>query len=134
MKRTIVILDSNFLFVPIQFKVEIPDGIEALLNRRARLLLPRPVYDEIEKVATHGTAEEQKQAKLALELGELWCEIFDVETETGESVDDLIVRLANKLRCLVATNDRDLRKRLRQKDIPVIFLRERSHLAIDGHV
>jgi rRNA-processing protein FCF1 len=34
----------------------------------------------------------------------------------------------------VATNDRELRRKLRREHVPTIFLRERSHLEIEGFV
>ncbi|NIU39058.1 hypothetical protein GWN65_03535, partial [Candidatus Bathyarchaeota archaeon] len=36
--------------------------------------------------------------------------------------------------CPVATNDRELRKRLRNLGVPVIFLRQRHRLELEGAV
>ncbi|HID91122.1 TPA: 30S processome protein Utp24 [Candidatus Bathyarchaeota archaeon] len=129
-----VIIDSNFLFIPMQFKVDIAEEIPNLLNRRVKLVVPRPVYEEVERVAKCGTEKERRQGAIALEIGKRSCEIIDVKLMPGETVDGLIVRLARELGCPVATNDRKLRKRLRESNIPVIFLRQRSHLAVDGYV
>ena len=56
----------------------------------------------------------------------------EVEKNLKETNDDVIVRVATKWRCPVATNDRELRKRLRSIGIPVIFLRQRSRLDVEG--
>jgi len=72
-----------------------------------------------------------KEAKLALKIAEK-SEVLEVELEPGESADDLMVRLAREWECLVATNDRELRRRLRSLMVPVIYLRQKSRLAIEG--
>jgi uncharacterized protein len=56
-----------------------------------------------------------------------------MEQKPGESVDDSLLRLSEKSR-LLCTNDRDLRLKAREKDINVIFLRQRSYLDVDGHL
>jgi len=49
-----------------------------------------------------------------------------------EDVDDQLLRLAERDGCVVATTDTELRKRLRNRGLPVIFLRQSRFLAIDG--
>ena len=58
----------------------------------------------------------------------------DVEARPTEAVDDLILRLACEWGLPVATNDRVLRKRLRDAKVTVIYLRQRSHLEIYGSI
>ena len=122
-----VILDSNFLFLPVQFGIDIFEAIPDLLCRRVRFVLPSPVYEEVERVARRSKGPE----KLALELARK-CEVVEVQRAPGESVDDLIVRLAVEWKCPVATNDARLRKRLRAEGIPVIYLRGLGKLELDG--
>jgi rRNA-processing protein FCF1 len=47
-------------------------------------------------------------------------------------VDDSLVRVAKENGFYVATADAQLRRRCRGEGVPVIFLRQRSHLALDG--
>ncbi len=56
-----------------------------------------------------------------------------MELKPGESVDDALLRLSEKSR-LLCTNDRELRIRAREKNINVIFLRQRKYLDVDGHL
>ena len=51
-----------------------------------------------------------------------------------ETVDDFIIRLAREKKCLVATNDVSLRRRLRRENISVIFLRQMKYLQVDGRM
>ena len=56
-----------------------------------------------------------------------------MELKPDESVDDALLRLSGKSR-LLCTNDRELRIRAREKNINVIFLRQRKYLDVDGHL
>jgi rRNA-processing protein FCF1 len=60
------------------------------------------------------------------------CEVMEESLGPGETVDDSILRIALERRFNVATNDTELRKRLRKVGIPVVFLRQKNHLEIDG--
>jgi len=73
----------------------------------------------------------RKQAMAALKLAEK-CRIVDVEKKRGETNDDVILRVATQWRSTVATNDRELRRKLRSRDIPVIFLRGKNRLELEG--
>ena len=128
-----VILDSNFLLLPTQFRLDIFEEVENLLSTRVEFLLPTPVYEELKQLSTIGGEKLRRQVHLALQLAKR-CRLVPVERLEGESVDDLIVRLAQTWRCPVATNDRELRRRLREKGIAVIFLRDFSHLELEGYV
>ena len=55
-----------------------------------------------------------------------------VEQEPNETKDDVIVRMAREWKCPVATNDQKLRKKLRDIGIPVIYLRQKNRLEVDG--
>jgi rRNA-processing protein FCF1 len=127
-----VILDSNFLFVPLQFKIDIFDGIMILLNQRFELVILSPIHRELQKMAEKSQPKLRKQASLALKLAEK-CGVIDVEKSVEETNDDVIVRVAAKWgKCLVATNDRELRKRLRDINVSVIYLRQKSRFELEG--
>jgi hypothetical protein len=126
-----VILDSNFLFIPSQFRIDIFDELLNLLNQQFEPILLSVTRQEILTMAKKGSPKVRKHALLALKLAQK-CRIVQVEQGVNESHDDVIVRTAQKWKCPVATNDRMLRKRLRSKGIPVIFLREKARLALEG--
>jgi rRNA-processing protein FCF1 len=125
-----VILDSNALFVPLQFKIDIFQELTTLLNRNFEPILISPVRHEIEKMAQTDSPKMRNMAAYALRLAEK-CKLIEVD-ETEGSVDDAIVKAACELRSSVFTNDIQLRKRLRNINVPVIYLRQKSSLAVDG--
>jgi len=128
-----VIFDSNFLFVPSQFQLDIFEELTNLLNQRLDPILLAPTQKELQKLAEEGSPKTRQQASLALKLAEK-CRVVHVEKGLKEPHDDIIVRVAAKWKCPVATNDRELRKRLRNLRVPVIFLRQRHRLELEGAV
>lgn len=132
MKLVKVILDSNFLFVPFQFKIDIFSELERLLGKVEPIVLSTTIA-ELEDLARKGSSKMAKQALAALELARK-CSEWYVETFLKESCDDIILRFAELEGCIVATNDAVLRRRLRKAKIPVVYVRQRSHLEIDGQV
>lgn len=126
-----VILDSNFLFIPSQFRIDVFEGLMTLLNRKFEPILLSPTHKELQRIAERGPPKMRQHALLALRLAEK-CRIVEVERGSNETPDDVITRVATEWRCPVATNDQALRKRLRDKNVPVIYLRQRSRLEMEG--
>jgi len=128
-----VILDSNFLFLPLHFDIEIYEALSTLLNRRYEPIILSTNLEELEKLAKSSSLKISREAKLALKLAEK-CKILRVKRKLNESNDDVIVRVAAEIRCPVATNDQALRKKLRNIKVPVIYLRQKSRLEMDGAI
>lgn len=128
-----VIIDSNFLFAPIHFNIDVYEGLSTLLDRKYEPVILSTNLEELEKMTDSNSTKLRRDAKLALKLAER-CRILKVERSISESNDDVIVRVASKLRCPVATNDQALRKKLRNINVPVIYLRQKSRLEMDGAV
>jgi len=125
-----VILDSNALFVPLKFKVDIFEEVRRLLDRNVEYVLLSPVKRELELLATADEPKQHREANFALRLAGK-CKLVTVERR-GQEVDDVIVRVAKNWGVPVFTNDRLLRERLRDISVPVIYLRQKSRLVIDG--
>ena len=128
-----VILDANALFVPLKFKIDIFEELKTLLNRNLELVLLQPIKKELEKMAEKGAPKTRKEANYALKLAEK-CTIIKLDEKFVGSSDDAIVKVAGEWKCPVFTNDKALRKRLRNISVPVIYVRQKSRLEIDGRV
>ncbi|MGF3521854.1 MAG: PIN domain-containing protein, partial [Candidatus Bathyarchaeia archaeon] len=116
-----VIIDSNALFIPFQFKIDIYNELKQLLNRNFELILISPVKRELEKLAADGPPKMRKNASLALKFADE-CSYVEVERTSQEATDDLIVKVAGEWKAPVFTNDKLLRKRLRDINVPVIYM------------
>lgn len=128
-----VILDSNFLLLPFQFGIDLFEAIEDLLDRNVEFIVLPQIVEEVKRIAD-GMGDDSRGARLALKLIEEKCIILDLDEVRGLGADESILEAAIKLEAVVATNDRELRRKLRSKGIPTIFLREYSHLEIDGYI
>jgi len=125
-----VILDSNAFFVPLQFKIEIFGELEKLLGRNLELILLSPVKQELESLGKKGSPKMQKNVLMALKLAEK-CRYIEVDSQGSALTDDIIFEIAKEWRSPVFTNDRQLKQRLRDISVPVIYVRQKSRLEID---
>ncbi len=128
-----IILDSNALFVPLQFKIDIFEELK-LLNMKFELILLPPIRRELEKLAEKGSPKTRKNASYALKIAEK-CKVVELDKKyDSSSPDDTVFQVAHEWKCPVFTNDRELRKRLRNINVPVIYVRQKSRLEIDGRI
>jgi rRNA-processing protein FCF1 len=125
-----VILDSNAFFSSLKFKIDIFEEVRRLVNRNVEFVLLSPVKNELEILGSRNASKVSKQAIYALKLAEK-CKFVPIEVTSG-GVDEAIVRVAKRWNSLVFTNDRLLKKKLRDISIPVIYVRQNSRLDIDG--
>lgn len=126
-----VLLDSSFLFTPVNFEIDIFNELNKLLGRRFEPVILSATLRELQKLSRNKSTKLRKQASLSLKFAEQ-CRIQEASEERHESHDDLIVRIAHKMGYCVATNDKALRKRLRNLNVPVIFLRQKTKLTMTG--
>jgi rRNA-processing protein FCF1 len=126
-----MIIDTNFLFIPSEFKIDIFEALFALFNERIEPVLLSTNYDELERMSHGAPPKLRKQALFALKLAQR-CHIVRVEKNQDETNDDVVVRVAESWKTPVATNDGELRRRLRARNIPVIFLRGKKRLELQG--
>ena len=125
-----MILDSNAFFSSLKFKIDIFEEVRRLVNRNVEFVLLSPVKNELEILGSRNASKSSKQAIYALKLAEK-CKFVPIEVTSG-GVDEAIVRVAKRWNSLVFTNDRLLKKKLRDISIPVIYVRQNSRLDIDG--
>jgi hypothetical protein len=128
-----IILDSNALFVPLQFRIDIFEELETLLKTRFEPVVLSPILQELRKLAEEGSPKTRKDASIALNLVEK-CTIVKIAEDLMDHPDDAIVKVASEWKCPVFTNDRQLRKRLRDINVPVIYVRQKSRLETDGRL
>jgi len=131
-KTVRIILDSNALFLPLQLRIDIFQELKTLLNRNFELVLLKPIQRELERLACEASPQMRKNALYALRLAEK-CRKVSVK-EDAFSPDDVIFQTAKKWNSPVFTNDRELRKKLRNINVPVIYVRQKSRLEIDGRL
>jgi rRNA-processing protein FCF1 len=126
-----LILDSNFFFVPFKFKIDIFGELDALFGKSEPIVLSTSI-EELQRLTVKDSQKIRKQAQAAFEYTQK-CGIAKVEKGLSESYDDVVLRKAKEWNCPVATNDANLRKRLREDGVTVVYVRKKSHLIVDGN-
>lgn len=122
-----VIADTSFLMIPGLYGVDVVRELDRLLEQHYELSVPSPVLRELGRISEQGEPKERVAAKIGLILAKRGKII-----KVSGPADEVILNLALKGRCGVGTTDADLRKELRRRGVPVIYLRQKSHLAVDG--
>jgi rRNA-processing protein FCF1 len=122
-----IILDSNFLMAVSQFKVDIFQEIKRIAEFKYELFIIDKTIDELESITEKQTGKNKAAAKLALSLIKLK-KIKKIKTKAG-NVDELIVKNSDK-NTIVATQDMELKKILKERGVPLIVLRQKKYLML----
>lgn len=126
-----VILDTNFLFIPLKFKVDIFSELERLYGIMPTCIITSATMEELEYLKIGAKSLFLKEVKFAERLAQR-CKVVKVIAKQKEKVDDLILRYAKDTRYPVATNDVELKEKLRKQGLSIIYLRQKTHLVIEG--
>ncbi len=126
-----VILDTNFLVDCLAWKVDFFSELGRILPFAYRLVAVDKTLDELDTVITEGKQDVKIGARLAKQLI-LKKRIGLIQTDKKGYTDTLILKAAGK-ESIVATQDQDLKRRLKAKGIPVIIIRQKKFLEFTGH-
>lgn len=125
----IIILDTNFLLIPIEFKVDIFSEIDRICHFNYRLCIFEQSINELKNIIEKQKGINKRAAKFALKLIKL--KNLEVIKCEQKDVDSLILECIDK-NTLVATQDSILKKELIKKGASLIILRNKSYLELKG--
>jgi len=116
-------LDTNFLMLPVQFKVDLFGELERLMNEPFEVVVPSGAVGELRIIAARGT-KDGAAARVALKIVDAGRAKV---VESSGKVDDWLVEKAGE-GDVVCTNDLELIRRLREIKVRRIQLRGKNHL------
>ncbi len=123
-----VLLDSSFLMEV----AEIGKDVIAFMDDALGVTLPKftlnLVIEEMENIRDRGSSKRSSMAGVALGLAQ---RMKIIEEAPLLPVDDAIIDVARHDLLVVATNDMDLRRRLREARIPVVYVKD-GFLKVEG--
>ena len=123
------LLDTNFLMIPGEFKVDIFSELLSLGYSEVYTL--DLIVRELEKFSTRG-GKVARAARIALELIKN-CEVVVLETKGDVAQVDLeLFRLARSKSYVICTQDRDLLRKARDAGMRFITLRQKKYLVEAG--
>lgn len=122
-----IIIDTNFLLVPLQFKVDIFSEIDRICNFNYELSIFDKSIGELKKIIEKQSGKDKKAAQFALKLIKL--KNIGVIKSKNKDVDSLILENLDK-DTIIATQDTKLKKDLLEKGASVIILRQKKYLQL----
>jgi uncharacterized protein len=132
-ERKKIIIDTNFLLVPGQFRVDIFDEIERIAHFPYELMIIDRTVNELNKIiAGRATQNDKTAARIALVLLAKY-PVLQIKV-AGYTVDDAIVNYVRENpTTLVATNDAGLMRRLKglRLHIALVRLKQKKYLSLD---
>ncbi len=125
-------MDTNFFFILFDFKIDIFEEFDRIIPTTYRLLTFPAIIEELKKLGTKkDSVIWKKRIQMALKITEK-CEIHDDSPLPKESIDEFILRIAKEKNRIVATNDKVLKKKLKSHGVPIIYLRQKKYLILEG--
>lgn len=110
-----VILDTNFLLYVARFKIDVEAELSRILNEQFMIAILDKTFDELKG---------KKDEHLAVQLAKK----FSVLRAGSGEVDDI---LAEEKDAIIATQDKELKERLKQKGLKIVVIRQKNHLMLE---
>jgi len=120
-----VLLDTNFFLDLIRYRNDF--SLFENLEERVELFVTSEVVRELKSIANKKT-KEGRLALIALEL--IKNQKIRVVKSLKRNVDEDLIALARNEGFIVATNDKDLKEKLKKENIKVICLRDKKKIEV----
>jgi rRNA-processing protein FCF1 len=122
-----ILLDTNFILDLLKFKIHLEDELNRLLESNYEVAIIDNVEEELKKLSDR----RNRFAKLALKLLELG-KIKKIKVNNKNDTDNIMLNMCKENEDIViATNDINLRKKIKEIGRKTIYIRSKKHLAID---
>ena len=127
-----VLFDTNLLMAIFERPVNVVERVEELLEAKVRPIILRSQLQELERIAS--SDRRQKASRIARAVLEyVKRKGFEVVEDGKGAVDDVIVKASKREGYVVATNDRELRRRLREGGISVVYMKSDGKFELEGY-
>jgi len=128
---TRIVLDTNFLLIPGQFKIDIFEEIRNIMNEPYDLCIFQETIQELSNIAEKAS-KDKNNAKIALML----IKQKNLKSLKNSSIEksyiDRIILSNIDSKCIVCTQDQALKRLLKAKfkGLRIITLKSKKHLAL----
>lgn len=126
-----MLFDTNLLIAAFEKPVDVVRKVEELLEAKIEPLVLASQLQELERIAS--SEKRFKISKIARTVLDYVKSKFKVVEDCGGNVDDAIARVAELEGYIVATNDRELRRRLRGSGVSVIYMKSDGRFELEGY-
>ena len=122
-----IIIDTNFLLIPLQFRVDIFSEFNRICNFNYKLCIFEQSINELRNIISKSSRSNKKAAQFALKL--IILKNIGIIKSENKDVDSLILENLDK-DTIIATQDIMLKKELLQKGASIIILRQKKYLML----
>lgn len=123
-----ILIDTSFLLACVQKGEDLFYKVEEALKIPIEPIILENILKELERILMK-KGKKSKEAKLALEIANKYNKIAYNE---NVPTDEALLEIAFKNKYSVLTCDIKLKKKLREKKIPVIFLKKDGKIDVEG--
>ena len=123
-----IILDTNFLLIPASLGVDVFSQIKEL-EPKAELFIVDKTIDELKKIKKEQKGKNKKCAEIAIIMAHKF-KLKILKTTTFKNVDEIIEEKAKK-GYAVATQDLELKRKLKKSGIKLVYLRQKRYVIIE---
>lgn len=113
-----ILIDTNFIITCLRFKIDLFSEIARVFDEKYEICVIDKTLDELRKL----------KSKISLQLIDKF-KVMIIKTEENLDVDSLILKIANE-ETIVATQDKELKKSLKEKKIRILTIRKKQYLMI----
>ncbi len=127
--KKIIFVDTNALFIPIQFKIDLKEAIFEIIDEPFEIYVPDICIQELKyKLERTNSVKEKRDINFALNYSKQFKQYKTAEYPKGTDTDTILLNESIKKSAIVITNDKKLRLRLIKNNIPVISIRGNKRL------
>jgi rRNA-processing protein FCF1 len=129
-----VVVDTSFLLIPAEFGIDVFAESKRVLERSIDFIVLTSVLQEIGTGTKSGDSLRDRKFQMAGDLAKQ-CRTVTIDSSiAGIPVDDQLLEYTISIKGILATNDRRLRERARERGLPVLLMRGKKRLALEGGV
>jgi len=127
-----IVPDTNFLIYVFKHKINFDYEIERALNAKFEIVILSPIKEELEKLLKNGDLKGKE--KLAVNLALAKIKNYKLINCSGYADDAILNYAKENSNVIVATNDKELKEKLIENNIPVMVVRQKKYFEIFGMI
>jgi len=125
-----VYLDTSFLMLSAKFHIDVLSETARMLSSRTEFVVPLAVITELQGLARNRGAS-GRDARVAMKLIQ-GGNVKVISSKEIVDADEALIQASELANTVVATADAELRRKIRAAGKPVVFLREKAKLELEG--
>ncbi|MFO8019009.1 MAG: PIN domain-containing protein [Promethearchaeia archaeon] len=143
--QNLVIVDANFLMVPVQYKINFLEELQFRLEGNTVFIIYKRVLDELEakRRRADNRSRFRRELQASLSFLERFQEQYPITIKTSkrkktQPIDDFLLERCkylqetfNQKQIYLATNDYELRKKAREARVNRVYIKQKQYLRIE---